>query len=391
MRHFEDWLTAYTKHAAHMEAPEHLHWWTGISTIAGALSRHVWFDQKAFQWYPNHYIIFVGPPEVVAKSTTLGLGMSLLRKIEDGFLMGPNSCSWQALVQYLKEHGRSIEVDGAKHVVNAVTCSASEFGVFMKTDDENMQNVLIDLWDGAIVDKVILKAGSTVKLDYPLLNLNGCTTPSWIKRSITTNIAEGGLFSRMTFIYAEEKERIVSYPADVAPPEFESTRAELLDDLIDMTTLRGAYTLEPAAKEFGTRWYESIQHKKGDPEQILTRRQMNVHKIAMCIAASRRSSLVISLQDFKEAVSKIELLDSYRRKILSYVGQSPLAGVSEDLVRYIKGKKRVKKEDAYRYMLSKLPTKLEFDNILSGLSEAGYITMREINEVTYILFNERSE
>ena len=70
MRNYSDWLKAYMEYAGYGEAPKYMHFWTGVSVIAGALRRKVWIDEIYFKWYPNFYIIFVAPPGVVSKSTT---------------------------------------------------------------------------------------------------------------------------------------------------------------------------------------------------------------------------------------------------------------------------------------------------------------------------------
>ena len=69
-RNFPNWLTAYATYTADSESPREFHLWTGIWTLAGALRRRVWIDMRKFQWTPNFYIVLVGPPGIVNKSTT---------------------------------------------------------------------------------------------------------------------------------------------------------------------------------------------------------------------------------------------------------------------------------------------------------------------------------
>ena len=101
-RHFSNWLKAYMQYTRDSESPDAFHFWTGVSTVAGALRRRVWIDMRKFQWTPNFYIILVGPPGVAAKSTSLRNGMRLLEQVE-GIKFGPQSMTWQALTQVLEE------------------------------------------------------------------------------------------------------------------------------------------------------------------------------------------------------------------------------------------------------------------------------------------------
>src|SRR5688500_13513807 len=95
-RNFPHWLKAYLEYTKASEAPDAFHFWTGVSTIAGALQRKVWQDQLIFQWIPNFYIIFVAPAGTATKSTTLNFGMTLLERVPD-VKFGPESGSWQGL------------------------------------------------------------------------------------------------------------------------------------------------------------------------------------------------------------------------------------------------------------------------------------------------------
>ena len=88
-RNYADWLKAYLKYAEATEAPQHMHFWSGVSAVAGALRRKVWIDQAYFKWYPNFYIVLVAPPGIVSKSTTVGIAMDLLRKVP-GIHFGPD-------------------------------------------------------------------------------------------------------------------------------------------------------------------------------------------------------------------------------------------------------------------------------------------------------------
>ena len=84
-RNFPNWLQGYLEYTKASESPTPFHFWTGVSTIAGALRRRVWIDQRYFQWTPNFYIVLVGPAGVAAKSTSLRSGMKLLEKLKVSF------------------------------------------------------------------------------------------------------------------------------------------------------------------------------------------------------------------------------------------------------------------------------------------------------------------
>ena len=124
--------------------------WTGVSTIAGALRRRVWIDQKYFQWLPNFYIVLVAPPGIVSKSTTANIGMNLLRGIQ-GITFGPNVVTWQSLVTSLAEGCESVpdpRHPGDFYPMSSVTFCADELGNLLNPQDRDLVDTLVTLWDG---------------------------------------------------------------------------------------------------------------------------------------------------------------------------------------------------------------------------------------------------
>ena len=102
-----NWLEAYYHYTSQSESPDLFHFWTAVSTIAGALRRQVWIDERFFHWTPNFYIIMVGPAGVVSKSTSARIGMKLLSQVE-GITFGPKSMTWQGLTVALSEAQRMV-------------------------------------------------------------------------------------------------------------------------------------------------------------------------------------------------------------------------------------------------------------------------------------------
>ena len=107
-RLLKDWLPAFMAYTAGTEAPRMMHFWCGVSAIAGALRRKVWIDMKRFRWTPTFYIIFVAPPGIISKTTTMDMGMDLLKQVP-GIKFGPNSVTWQALVTSFAAASESFE------------------------------------------------------------------------------------------------------------------------------------------------------------------------------------------------------------------------------------------------------------------------------------------
>jgi hypothetical protein len=146
MRNYEDWLTAYIDYAGFSEAPRRMHFWSGVAAVAGALRRRVWLSMGYYRWCVNHYIIFVAPPGIVSKSTTVSIAVDILRKVP-GIKFGPDIVTWPALVSAFAASMESFDVEGDFHTQCALTLESSEFGNLVNPQDREMIDLLVTLWD----------------------------------------------------------------------------------------------------------------------------------------------------------------------------------------------------------------------------------------------------
>ena len=181
-RHFSDWLQAFVQFASYGEAPTKMYFWTGVSTIAGALRRRVWIAQKYFQWVPNNYIILVAPPGIVSKSTTASIGMSLLKEVP-GVNFGPDVVTWQKLVEDMAKSAEMVYWPERELYLpmSCVTISSSEFGTLLDPNNREMVDVLVSLWDGQPgAFKKATKTSGSDSIENPWINIIACTTPSLI-------------------------------------------------------------------------------------------------------------------------------------------------------------------------------------------------------------------
>lgn len=209
-RKLQNWLKSYGVYTGNLESPTDFHFWTGVSTLAGALRRKVWIDMKLFQWTPNFFIILVGPPGVAAKSTSISAGMSFLTKIPS-IKFGPESMTWQALAKDLEEaieYVKYTKPDGSEGItkMSCLTVAISELGTFLRMDDEQLMSFLIRMWDGQNdIFRHRTKQSGNVEVENPWLNFIGATTPSWLQENFPEGMVGGGLTSRMVFVYGDKK------------------------------------------------------------------------------------------------------------------------------------------------------------------------------------------
>lgn len=378
-RNYEDWLKAYQQYAGFSEAPQRMHFWTGVSALAGALRRRVWIDMVYFKWHANHYIVFVAPPGIVSKSTTVAIGMDLLRKVP-GVVFGPDVVTWPALVTAFAACTTSFQVGEDWHTECALTLESSEFGNLVNPQDREMIDLLVTLWDSRQgTFKKVTKSSGMDQVENPWINMIACTTPSWISGNFPEYVIGGGFTSRCLFVYTDQKEKYVAYPHLVVPGDVESKRIRLVQDLEHISTLAGPYHLSSEAIEWGKLWYKRhYEH----PSNLLSddrfagylaRKQTHLHKLAMVLAAARSDELVIEIQDMVGALVMLDDLELDMPKVFARIGRSEESIQTERFIAFVYHKGRVKYSEAYHHVHSYFPKNSDFEAVVAGAVAAGFL------------------
>ena len=389
-RHFPNWITAFMEYASFSEAPRHMHFWTAVSTIAGALRRRVWIDMAYFKWYPNFYVILVAPPGIVSKSTTASIGMSLLKKVPD-IKFGPDVVTWQALVTAFAESTIAFEYEGEFHAMSALTIESSEFGNLLNPQDKEMVDLLVSLWDGkqGAFEKRTKGSGNDI-VENPWINLIACTTPAWIAGSFPEYMIGGGFTSRCVFVYADKKAQLVAYPSQIVPKDLKLTAQKLVEDLSRMSVLTGEYVLTPEALVWGQAWYAThydAKHIHLDEERFggyLARKQTHIHKLAMILAAAESDRLFITDEHLILANQMVTDLEPDMQFVFSKIGKSEEAVYIERLIWYISKRNGCPYDEAYRFVHAHFPKMQDFEAVITGAIRSGYLSLKQTGATMWL-------
>lgn len=394
-RNFPDWLGAFCEYASYGEAPRRMYFWTGVSVIAGALRRKVWIDQAYFKWYPNFYIVLVAPPGIVSKSTTVSIGMNLLRSVP-GIRFGPDVVTWQALVTSFAEAAESYEYDGNFYVMSPITIESSEFGNLLNPQDKEMVDLLVTLWDGkqgSFIKKTKMSGNDSV--ENPWINLIACTTPSWIAGNFPEYMIGGGFTSRCVFVYAEEKERYVAYPGLSVPKGLRDTENALIQDLEHIAVnLAGPYKLSQDAVRWGEAWYRRHYSERPvglDDDRFggyIARKQTHIHKLAMVLAASRYDSPIIDVEDLSTADQMVTDLERDMPQVFSKIGRTDVSLQADRFLSYVRKHGKIAYTEAYRYVHAYFPSARDFEDVIQGCVRSGFIKLEPRADGYWIIAKE---
>lgn len=391
-RHFDDWLKAFVEYSSFGEAPLKMLFWTGVSTVAGALRRRVWIDQKYFQWLPNFYIIFVAPPGIVSKSTTANIGMNLLRQLRD-IKFGPDVITWQALVDSLEKNSESVpnpRALGEFYPMSCVTFCSDELGNLLNPSDRDLVDVLVTLWDGKRGEfRKATKTQGDNKIENPWVNIIGCTTPAWISGNFPEYMIGGGFTSRCVFIYADKKRQEVPYVDEAVPPQFEDFGKRLIEDLEKISVMFGEFEISQRAREWGRAWYR--EHWRNPPPNLtsdqfsgyLARKQTHLHKLAMILSAANSDSLLIDAEHLVEAYDMTSAIEQDMPKVFARIGQTEITRGSFEILSLVETYPGITQPELYKRLFRTLSYK-DFIEALNGAINSRQVrSHQEGNEVRY--------
>ena len=384
-RKFPNWIDAYLQYTSVSETPEKVHRWVAVGTIAGALRRRVWLDMGHYKWFPNFYIIIVSPPGIIHKSTSIGIGARLLRRIKSVHF-GPDATTWQATVARLADALQEHWIDGEFCAMSCVTIYSSELGSFLDPTDRAQIDVLVDLWDGKIKEGVWEKDTVTQgnpKIVNPWINLMTCVTPGWLGQNFSKQFLEQGFYARCIFVYDDQKRYIIAYPSQYQKrEELERWEDALAVDLERISNIGGEYHLSPDAFKYGKWWYEELHRlalsgKTTHSDRVLNqlqRKQTHLHKLAMVIAASQRNQTTIQQVDLETANEWLKEFEVDATKALRLQETTSEAKNAAILGKMLEAAGRpVRKNELYTLVWERM-SKPEFEESLDAALQAGKIT-----------------
>src|SRR5262245_10155856 len=107
------------------------------------------------------------------------------------------------------------------------------------------------------------KQDGEIAIENPWLNIIAGTTPGWLKDNFPRILIEGGLASRIIFVYEETKRQLIAYPERLQlPKDYRMEEEALLYDLTQIANIAGEYKLSEAAYDWGTNWYNKLHGER---------------------------------------------------------------------------------------------------------------------------------
>lgn len=329
-----NWLQSYLDWTLdRSESPETMILWSGLCTLASVAKRNISVPKSlmgGYDIFPNLYVVFVAPPGVVRKSTTVGRAEELLREV-DGVTLASTAVSASKLIADLSD-----TFDGS------MTVLPSELGTFMNVSQEEMYDVLTDLYDNKTLYTYSTRTHGVEIVENPCINFLAATTPKWVEQQMPIHVIGGGFASRTIFIFENEpRQRRLYYDIDTAA--YDRVKKSLIHDLIYIhTKVKGEFKHESSdTRDWVENWYRKnadagLSEAGPGVEGYINRKHIHLHKIAMLMALAESDRLVLRREHFEKSLVILEAIEKQMPHALVYAGQNPLAEATWQVWDFVK-------------------------------------------------------
>lgn len=361
-RNFPDWIDSYLEYTKETEPRRSFRLWAAISAIASVLQRKVFVNLGMETFFPNLYIILVGPP-AARKGTALRPARLFLNDL--GVSIAADESSRQKLVGALLESGGAhTDDEGNTYFHSSMTISASELTVFLGYNNIELLSILCKWFD--CEDRFVYDTYAHESQEVPnvWVNLIGCTTPTLIQSSLPQDAMGSGFVSRTIFVYENDKDKLVIWPT--ADPKM---REKLLEDLSEILSLCGHFKFEgDYIEQYGIWRQLSERNPMSDPHlsYYFQRRHVHLLKLSMVLSVSRNNDMILTVDDFERAKIILESAEKKMPYVFMGTGSNPLARVQLQIMKTIAERKainlatlmRIHHDDISREDLGKILTTL---------------------------------
>ena len=317
-------LETYRLYSSGNETPELIHIWVALSTLAGACERRLWIDMGYFKLFLNLYVIFVAPPGVCAKSTSMGMGLDLLKRA--GYFTLEDSVLKERIIEELCDAQKEAELpNGTKYIHSSITYVADELNVLLASGVD-MVKFLVTIYSKKDVFQYRTKKSGIYEVQGPYFNLMAAAVPEWFAKELVGDMTATGFLARCIIVYEEDKR--MKAPRLTLSTEQKRARVDLLEIITSIGAMAGEVTLAPEAGDFYDEWYygQNIPRSEDFRMRAYLERRTKVHvlKVAALLAISDLR-LVITVADIKRALNIFRVTEKKMRIVYAMSGGNKLA------------------------------------------------------------------
>lgn len=382
-----DWIKRYLQYTQNTEPPTLYKEWVAVSTIASVLQRKYKLTWGTITFYPNMYVVLVGPPGRCKKGVAMGFGQNMLRSI--GIKISAESVTREALIRDLAESTSHYEntTSGKQMIHSSLTVISKELAVFLGYENKTLMSDLTDWYDCDDKWTYRTKGSGTDEIVGVWLNLIGATTPQLVQSQLPRDAVGGGLSSRIIFVYEDNKEKSVAAP--FLSTEEKKMEKKLEEDLEEMYQLKGEVVYDESFLEEYVRWYEQGitlpdeyggRKSAGVRSDFMTgplsyyneRRANHVMRLCIVMSASQRQP-ALDKHVLYRAIDLLERTEVKMPKAFGGYGTAVRSEVIHEVLTVVEERKEISRSEILRSLQYDFDEVSQFDGIVGLLRASGQV------------------
>jgi len=384
-----NWIQTYLEYTEKSEPPSLYKEWVAVSVIASVLQRKCYISWGDLKFYPNMYVVLVGPSGRTRKGTAMGPGAAMLREL--GIPMAAEAITREALIRELKNsNDATVSMGKVLELHSSLTIFSQELTVFLGYNNTALMSDLTDWYDCRDRWTYRTKNMGTDEIINVWVNLIGATTPELVQSTLPRDAIGGGLTSRIIFVYEKDKSKLS--PAPFLTEKEIKLKQDLLIELERIGTLRGAFEPTDSFIDTYIDWY--VKQAKNPPFEdsrfsgYIERRANHLFKLCIIHSASVRADKVVDEEVFHMALDLLERTEVNMVHTFAGVGKGQHTDVMSRIMQYIGLKGQVTYEELMKQFYFDAD-RTAMDEILSTLMAMKFCRQESSNNGVFIVHVRR--
>ena len=325
-------LGDYRTFAKGSEAHPTYHTFAALVALSSVVSRRVWLEMGYFKVYPNLYTVLVGPAGN-RKTSAMTIARNLIREV--GNIPFSAECvTKEKLILDMAEGEVAVDAMppqfAAQKIMTPMTIMVTELSEFLGAGSIGMINFLTTIYDQDVYEHRTKNKGE-VTINGPYLNLLACTTPDWITTYLRSDVISGGFSRRAIFVLETGKSGRIPFPEVTL--EAKSAWASAVAYARRLQKVCGPFTWDAKARTFFADWYTNL--KMPTEETVVgyfETKHMQLLKIAMLIALSESTDLVLRIEHLEFGLDLLKLAEENLTRVFEGIGRNELNGAASKVM-----------------------------------------------------------
>lgn len=342
------------------DCPDTFHWFVSYCVASAVIGRNIHFPFGDNNIYPNLWLILLAPSSEYRKSTALGIGLGILRKVNPTLVL-PSRFSEEKFLEDLAQNPCGL------------ICFfefKSLLDLIKKDYNAGLKSLLTELYDCPDIMSRKTKGGEFT-IERPCLNIMAATTLEWFLNSCREDDFSGGFLARYLFVPVVQKGKDMPIP----PPADQQQKQAIVIELLEIQKVRGIMSLSPSARKLHDEWYMKAKARCKIPQfrGIYSRLQIYLLKLAMIHSVVVNKSTVIKDASIKEASHLVDwLTKQFEELATDQFAFSKFEKQRNKVLHLIRSGKTSRRN---LLQFSNLKAR-EFDDVIKTIIETGQITQR---------------